>query len=301
MLIFVGLDCGGSTSRLLAVDESGEPIFEGHGGPANLLTTPLSIVEQSLREAAEGCPLADAACGAFAGLVGEDERRRALDLLQKTFPDASLRAEPDYAAAHAAAPPGTDVTVIAGTGSLVCGYDAHGKLAKTGGGGYLLADEGSGFRYGRAALAHFVHEPGARSPELVDAVYQIFGSREAAVVTTALYAVASPQNLLARLVPAFAADLDAGATYAQTGCEKESAELAAVVAKHIETHLFDRPFVRIALTGGVWNATDHLQRQFRSSLEERLPKRQIEIERTKRPPVQGAVALAKEQLIGNGN
>ena len=300
MRTFVGLDCGGSTSRVLAVDETGEAVFRGQSGPANLLATPEEIVVRNLRKATEGCPPADSVCGAFAGLVGPNERERALALLRDLFPGAEVRAETDYAAAHAAAPPGTHITIIAGTGSLVCGQDAAGRLVKTGGWGYLLGDEGSGFRYGHAALVHFLRRPGGRTANLLAAVESVFGSREAPAIVAAVYQAPSPQPLLARLLPAFAADLDAKAAYAEAIAAREEADLAELVALHVETHLFDHPTVRIALAGGVWNATDRFEALFRRSLEGWLPDRQIVIERIVRPPVQGAVALAKERMIGNG-
>lgn len=300
MTTFVGLDCGGSTSRVLAVDASGEAVFRGQSGPANLLATPEDIVVRNLRRATQGCPPAVAVCGAFAGLVGPVERARAEDLLRELFPGAAVRAEADYAAAHAAAPAGTHVTVIAGTGSLVCGTDADGRLAKTGGRGYLLGDEGSGYRLGHAALAHFLRRPSARTANLWTAVESVFGSREDAAIVAAVYGAPSPQPLLARLLPAFAKDLDAGAAYAEAIAAREQADLAELVATHVETHLFDLPRVRIALTGGVWSATDRFERLFRESLEGWLPDREVEIDRIVRPPVQGAVALAKEIAIGNG-
>jgi glucosamine kinase len=300
MPTFVGLDCGGSTSRVLAVDETGTAVFRGQSGPANLLATPEDIVERNLRKAAEGCPPATSVCGAFAGLVGPNERARALTLLRDIFPGAEVRAEADYYAAHAAAPVGTHVTVIAGTGSLVCGEDADGKLVKSGGRGYLLGDEGSGYRFGHAALVHFLRRPSGRTANLWAAVEETFGSREDATIVEAVYQAPSPQPLLARLLPAFAKDLDAGAAYAEAIAAREQADLAELVALHIETHLFDLPEVRIALAGGVWNATDRFERLFRQSLEGWLPDTRIEIDRIVRPPVQGAVALAKEQLIGNG-
>ncbi|RYG17884.1 hypothetical protein EON82_23310 [bacterium] len=301
MQTFVGLDCGGSTSRVLAVDETGQTLFRGQSGPANLLATPDAVVEQNLRKASAGCPPATAVCGAFAGLVGPHQRERAERLLRDLFPGASVRAEADYAAAHAAAAPGTNITIIAGTGSLVCGHDADGRLVKTGGRGYLLGDEGSGYRFGHAALVHFLRRPSARTANLWAAVENIFGTREDAEIVAKVYQAPSPQPLLARLLPAFAADLEAGAAYAEALAAREQADLAELVATHVEAYLFDLPKVRIALAGGVWNATDKFERLFRTSLEGWLPDVEIEIDRIVRPPVQGAVALAKEQQkIGNG-
>lgn len=294
MHTFVGLDCGGSTSRVLAVDEMGKAVFRGQSGPANLLATPEEIVIRNLRKASEGCPPATSVCGAFAGLVGPSEKTRAENLLRELFPGAAVRAEADYAAAHAAAPAGTHVTIIAGTGSLVCGNDHDGHLVKTGGRGYLLGDEGSGYRFGHAALVHFLRRPGARTANLWGAVESIFGTREDSAIVSRVYQAPSPQPLLARLLPAFAADLDAGAAYAEAIAAREQTELAELVATHIETYLFELDKVRIALAGGVWNASEQFERLFRTSLQGWLPEVEIEVDRIVRPPVQGAVELAKE-------
>lgn len=300
MPTFVGLDCGGSTSRVLAVDETGTTLFRGQSGPANLLATPEDIVLANLRRASEGCPPATSVCGAFAGLVGPVEKARAEIMLRDLFPGAAVRAEADYAAAHAASAPGTHVTIIAGTGSLVCGDDAGGKLIKSGGRGYLLGDEGSGYRFGHAALVHFLRRPSARTANLIAAVESVFGTRDEATIVAKVYGVPSPQPLLARLLPAFAADLDAGAAYAEASAQREEGELAELVATHVETHLFDLPEVRVALAGGVWNASDRFERLLHAALESWLPDRRIEIDRIVRPPVQGAIVLAKEVMLGNG-
>lgn len=300
MRIFVGLDCGGTASRVLAVDEDGEAVFRGQSGGANLLATPDEAIARNLGRVTEGCPPATAVCGAFAGLVGPTERARALRFLGELFPGASLRAEPDYAAAHAAAPSGTDVTVVAGTGSLVCGPDAQGRLVKTGVGGYLLGDEGSGYRLGRAALVHYLRHPRNRSEALQASVAELFPAATDAEIVAALHRAPAPQTLLARLLPAFASDLEAGADYARSTADREEAELAEIVALHARTHLPDRPRVGVALAGGVWKAASGFERRFEAAVRERLPNVAIDVERILRPPVQGAVALAKEHLIGNG-
>ncbi len=300
MRTFVGLDCGGSTSRVLAVDERGEAVFRGQSGAANLLATPLETIRRSLRQSTEGCPPATAACGAFAGLVGPDQRRQAVALLGEFFPGAQLRAEPDYAAAHAAAPEGTDVTIVAGTGSLVCGHDAEGRLTKTGVGGYLLGDEGSGFRFGRAALVHFLGDSIERSDGLGEKVAGLFGTSERAEIVAAVYRAPSPQVLLARLMPAFAADLRDGLAYAESVAEREEDELATTVALHAVRHLANRSTVGIALAGGVWKASERFERLLRESLERRMPGVRFEVRHVVRPPVQGSVELAREIIDGNG-
>src|SRR5947209_1700823 len=78
MPTFLGLDCGGSSSRVLLVDESDAVIFRGQSGPANLATTGDDQVKKNLELSLRGCPAADYVCGCFAGLLTESDRRRAV-------------------------------------------------------------------------------------------------------------------------------------------------------------------------------------------------------------------------------
>ena len=50
------------------------------------------------------------------------------------------------------APGQPGVVIISGTGSIAYGRNAAGEAARSGGWGYVLGDEGSGYWIGRAAL-----------------------------------------------------------------------------------------------------------------------------------------------------
>lgn len=73
-------------------------------------------------------------------------------MLAPMLQGASLAVLPDYAAAWSVAPPGTDIVVIAGTGSVV--VSRLGEYVVTGGAGVAGGDPGSAVRLGYAALAH---------------------------------------------------------------------------------------------------------------------------------------------------
>lgn len=51
MGIYVGLDCGGSSSRVLAMDEAGTQLFVGSSGAANILSTPEFRLRRNLENA----------------------------------------------------------------------------------------------------------------------------------------------------------------------------------------------------------------------------------------------------------
>ncbi len=293
--VFVGLDCGGSSTRLLAVSRDGRVVATGQAGGANLLATPEKKLLRNLTAAAQDCPPARFVCAGFAGLVSEEDRRRALGYLSMAFPGATLRAEPDYYAAFAASEPGTDVCVIAGTGSLVCSR-IGGAIVKSGGRGYLLGDEGSAFQYGRDALLAFLDDPSQVGPETRDLLEKGFRTLEPSDLVSQVYRASSPQAPIARLAKGFAADLRDGKPYALASLRRHSHLLAGVITRHLERNALlnlGRP-IQVSLAGGMWQSAPAFRLALEAGLLEANPGEKFAMARITRAPVQGAADLARE-------
>ncbi len=294
MPIYLGLDCGGSSCRALAVDETGQTVHSGQAGPANLASTPPKRLEANVRKAVEGCPSPDCVAGCFAGLLIEEDRRRALDLLRDLAPHAKLRAEPDYVAALMACDPNTDLCLVGGTGSLVCSR-FQGRVVRSGGGGYLLGDVGSACQYGRAALHHFlVAGSAAISDNLKGAIVKQFDGLEENEVLAKLYRGGAPAARLAKLAPAFAKDVALGEPYAIQALREQTAALAGIVRAHVDRYHPGRTALSLCLAGGLWEASPVFQSQLEAALGAALSETELRFTRIARPPVQGAVRLAQE-------
>lgn len=293
MSVFVGLDCGGSSSRVLALDENGNVLFQGQSGAANLVSTPEGRLRRNLTNATKGCPTPDFVCGCFAGLINDVARERGLGILRDTFGvSAEYRAEPDYTAALYAATD-ADICVISGTGSLVCSR-ANGKIVKSGGRGYILGDEGSGYAFGRDALLHFLKHRNQASEYLTKSVEEVFGSLEENVIVTGVYKAPTPATILGRLAKALGHDATAGEAYALASVEKNLSELALVVLGHVERHHADDRELAVTLSGGVWKASGVFRETFIQKLQDLLPGKTWSVNRLLRPPLYGAVELARE-------
>lgn len=289
--IYLGLDCGGSSSRAVARNEEGEIVFQGQSGSANLASTPSFRLRQNLSQAVRGAPRPDYVCGCFAGLLTEEDRTRAIQLIGDIFPHAKVRAEPDYTAAFWACEPETDVCVIAGTGSLVCSWDGR-KMVKSGGRGYLLGDFGSAYSYGRDAMLHWLADRENASPPLKKHVEHQFGSLEEPLVISRLYRAPSPQAMLAKLAKPLIVDAKFGAAYANESLDKNSGLLASVVAEHLSSHIHKEE-VQICLAGGLWKMSSMFIDAFADHLR-RATSKSVTLERIKNPPVYGAVRLAQD-------
>ena len=297
MSIFVGLDCGGSSSRVIGVDSSGEILFQGQSGAANLLSTPEGRIRKNLGHATSGCPQPDYVCGCFAGLINDTVRTKGLQLLGDLFPKAQLRAEPDYFAALLANPE-TDVCVVSGTGSLVCSR-RNGIVVKSGGRGYILGDEGSGFQFGRDALLNFLDRPKDVSPGMERAITEIFGSTVESELVSSVYRAPSPATILAKLAKPLAQDASNRRPYAVESVRKNLGGLVRIVSSHIDKNHAESTALRVSLAGGIWKAGSVYKDTFQILLEEAVPGVQFEIQKLNRPPLHGAVELAKEMSIGN--
>ncbi|MBX3117524.1 MAG: hypothetical protein KF784_00545 [Fimbriimonadaceae bacterium] len=293
MHIALGLDCGGSSCRAMAQNESDEVVFQGQSGPANIATTPPAKLRASLEKALAGCPTPDTVCGCFAGLLTAKDRQQAIKTLREIFPAATIRAEPDYYAALMACVPGTDICVIAGTGSLICSRH-NDTVVKSGGKGYLLGDWGSAYRYGKAALEHYLERPDQASAALVAAIEDRFQSREQNEIIARLYRGGAPAPALAKLVDAFVKDARAGEAYATQELKTQTKRLVEAVKQHKDQYLQGQERILVCLSGGLWDASGIFREAFDVECQRSMPDIIIETQRIQRAPVYGAIALAKE-------
>lgn len=289
---YVGIDCGGSMTRVMAVDENDEVVFRGLSGPGNLSSTPRPKIQQHLVKAMEGCPNPDYLCGCFAGLINEDGRRLAESILRQLFPEASLRVEPDFAAALYASPPGTDVCVIAGTGSLVCSQHDE-RIVKSGGRGYILGDLGSAYQLGRDAIVYFLDHPNAASEPFKNAIVSAFGSTREDKIVSEVYASATPARTVAQFAKYLALAASEDDPAAVDSVRRHMASLAAIVIEHVETYFRNQNALQLSIAGGIWNTSPIVQEIFSQELQSRTPDRHFAISRLTQPPVMGAVELAK--------
>jgi len=298
MKILVGLDCGGSSSRVMAIDATGTILYQGHSGAANLATTPEPRLRKNLAHAAEGCPNPDFVCGCFAGLVSDPIRTIGVQHLKHVFPNANVRAEPDYIAALYACPPETDICVIAGTGSLVASR-IDGTIVKSGGGGFILGDEGSSYQYGRELALQFLRYPGDATEAAKSAISEHLKSNDPGDIISAVYRSGTPAPLLGKLARALGQDATEGQPYALAALKRHTDDLAEIVRIHTKRFLADRDQIRICLSGGLWKAGPIFKDTFASALRDALPRRELTITRITKPPLHGAVELAREMMIGN--
>lgn len=165
----VGLDIGGSKTHGILV-RNGKVCTEATVGSANVQNVAQAVAASHLAElfAALGAGAVSRVVAGAGGADTEADRAALEQLIRPLAPQADITIVHDSQLILAAAGETTGVAVIAGTGSVACGRNLHGQEARSGGWGYLLGDEGSGYWLAREAVRHsLTRMDQGREPDLL--------------------------------------------------------------------------------------------------------------------------------------
>jgi N-acetylglucosamine kinase-like BadF-type ATPase len=174
--VFLGVDGGGTRTRALLVAADGAVLGAGEAGSSNVNAAGFDAAVGALLEATRaawasagiGARAVDAAFLGISGAANPATARRIERAITEAGAVASGRCgvASDIEAALAGGIPGRPgMALIAGTGTFCLGRDGTGKLARCGGWGWLVDDEGGGAGLGRAALrAVFLAGDGRGAP-----------------------------------------------------------------------------------------------------------------------------------------
>ncbi|QGA67983.1 N-acetylglucosamine kinase [Sulfolobus sp. E11-6] len=155
-MILVGVDGGGSKTSAIAYACSGSFLGKGLAGPANFHNIG---VEEAVKNVNKAILLATKGMKpdvAYIGLAGIDSKYD-YNVMSEALRSIAKNVYIDhdgFVALYAETRGKPGVIVIAGTGSVIVGYDGSRRV-RFGGLGWLIADEGSAYWIGREALRAF--------------------------------------------------------------------------------------------------------------------------------------------------
>lgn len=304
--LYIGLDAGGSTTELLGrlvPDANGDQ--GANGNPAADLrlqgpgTNPNRVGTEEaarrlaalVRQALQHHPAARLA-SVYAGIAGagsdEEQHNLALRLRRALGGDApaSVHVVHDaLIALEAAFGAGSGLIAIAGTGSVVFARATDGSVRRSGGWGYAIGDEGSGYALGCAALRAIAHTFDGGPPTRLRALLaEEHGLATREAIIQRVYHTKWPLQEAAGLVLRAAA---AGDAVAQRIIEEQTTALARQVAWLAEQEPPVEP--RLALIGGLTNEAVYVE-ALHAALHRALP--EWTIHSTPDAPVTGALRLA---------
>jgi N-acetylmuramic acid 6-phosphate etherase len=264
--LYLGIDGGGThTVALLATPDgkgSWQVLGRGQAGPSNLHAVGPERALRALEEAVNAAfvaakrdrsPVA-AACLGLAGAGRSDDQCIVQEWARRIRLAEKVEVTTDAMILLAAGTPeGHGLVVIAGTGSIAYARNADGRTARSGGWGYLLGDEGSGYALVMAGLRGVLRAADGRGPVtgLTDRLLPALGIKEPQELVRVIYQSVPDRAALAALAPLVLQEREEEDGVARDVVEGEARQLAlTAAAAAAQGDLAGKP-VPLALAGGV--------------------------------------------------
>jgi glucosamine kinase len=259
--IVIGIDGGGTKTRLVVADGAGGVLTSVSGGPSSITRdsvdpaadTIAALVAEAMTAAGIAGETPSVVCVGVAGAGREPARKALLRALRsREIADEILVTTDAQVALADAFSDGAGVLLVAGTGSIAYGRGPTGVEERCGGWGERLGDEGGSVWLARRALSAATASADGREPPTA-----LLG----AVMTAAQ--CDEPSDLIDWAANATPADIGALATAVMRAAEngdQRANTLVAIAAEELVLHvrtlaraLFgdERAAVPIAFTGGL--------------------------------------------------
>ncbi|MDB4917127.1 MAG: ATPase BadF/BadG/BcrA/BcrD type [Gemmatimonadetes bacterium] len=302
--IVVGVDGGGSKTRVIVADDAGtsladvsgpgSAVIPGHAdASADVITT---TVNEALEKAEMMHLMPKVLCVGVAGGGRESERQALWQALASRELAEEVIIHPDYSIAlDDAFAEGAGILLVSGTGSACFGRGPSGQTARCGGWGPMCGDEGSGAWIGRRALSVVTASADGREPEtaLVGAVLTAAQVNEPQELIA--WASQATPKVFASLAPIVTSVADAGDLRANALVSLAVEELVLHV-RTLARSLFgdERAAIPVAFTGGMLRKGSTLRKRLEQRLRSAVPGAQVHGADV--VPARGAVHLALRGL-----
>ena len=301
--LVIGIDGGGTKTTARVADAEGNALGETTGAPSVVrggrVEESAVVIDAMARAAMTEAGVGErprVLCVGVAGVGRESVRLQLWEALSERDLADEVVVQTDYAIAFDDAfGPGTGILLLAGTGSVAMGRGPAGAMARCGGWGPVIGDEGGGAWLGRRALSIVAAASDGREPEtmLTGAVLTATECKDVADLI-AWAADATPNDLATLAPPVFQA-AESGDLRASSLLDLATEELALHV-RALARHLFtdERAAIPVALSGGLLARGGPLRKRLTQRLKHAVPGAQLATEDV--VPARGAVRAALHLL-----
>jgi N-acetylglucosamine kinase-like BadF-type ATPase len=289
-------------------DAAGRVLGRGTAGSSNLRAAgeagALAALQAAIAEAYAAAQVphdrSRAACLGLAGTRRPADQGRLRAWAEQALPGTAIQIVSDAELVLAAGTPdGWGIAVISGTGSIAMGRTTDGQAARTGGWGWAMGDEGSGYAIGLEALRAVTRAADGRGPKtaLTEAVLTHWGLDEPEALIDTVYQTPFPRAQIAALAATVAAMAGAGDEVSRNIIRQAGRELALAATTVARALGFDRPTPG-ALAGGMLVGAELL----RAALAQALAEAGLRVEPMTlvSEPALGALTLARRMIAWHG-
>ncbi len=302
--IVVGVDGGGTKTRVVVSDESGRELqsVDAPGSAMRPGAAELSaqVIAEAVRSALAGAGVGETMPRVLvAGVAGtgRDAEREALrsalaahDLADETVVQSDAAIALDDAFGD-----GAGILLIAGTGSIAYGRSPAGRTARCGGWGPVMGDEGSGTWLGHRALSIVASASDGREPETALTSAVLAHTECVDVPALVHWAAHATRADFAALAPVVLATAEHGDLRANSLLALAVEELVLHVrALSRELFVDERAAAPVALAGGLLGPGSTLRRRLEHRLKTAVPG--ATVRHGKVVPVRGAVRAALRMI-----
>ena len=303
-MFVLGIDAGGTKTVCYFADGDGRIIGEGRGSGANLQAQGELQVEKVLHAVVEAAVgnrtiIPDAVCLGIAGVDREDDDTIVRGIMRRLgFRNNALVVNDALIALVAGAGDDPGVVLISGTGSIAYGVNQDGFAARSGGWGYVLGDEGSGYWIGQQALNAVVRSTDGRgSPtRLASLVLEHLSLNKVEGLVREVYDRGLQRQSVASLGPVVERARAEGDLVAAEIMNAAADELVRAAASVIERLQMRGLAFRIVLAGSMFRLVPWLSAAVAERLGEVAPR--ATTARLETEPAVGALHLALRAAHG---
>jgi N-acetylglucosamine kinase-like BadF-type ATPase len=277
MAYYLGVDGGGTKTKVCVIDETKRILYEGKGGPSSTDTVSAEATYQSIFAALEGFFSVVGKKAVFksvfvglGGVLTESDFQGAKTIIKRlpgVTENTSITIRNDMENALASGEAFDEgIVLIAGTGMVAFGRDKRGNTYKSGGWGFREGDQGSAFDLGKQAMKKAIRSMDGRGKkdDFTEAIREKIGlekTDDILPVTTRLYQDRTKVAALSKDVTAFA---DQGNETALKIIEDATSELALAVKAVYEHVCLDEP--KVVIVGALGNAGGRFSRMLHDKI-----------------------------------
>ncbi len=296
----IGIDGGGSKTRLLCTDFTGRRLASGRIGGTYYRQDGIAKVIAALQDGiAQIAPPEKDEIAICFGMPGYGENGKqdiaAAEEIAAAFAPIPMCFQNDVAAGWAGAlalSPG--INIAGGTGSMSYGRDPSGKSARCGGWHEFFSDEGSGYWLGKKTLQLFSRQSDGRSPKTM--LYALVKERlgltdDCQIVDLAEQHFFRSRKNTAALQPILLEAARAGDPDALTAYAQAAKELALIICGTAAQLNFESAPINVSYVGGLFHIKDLILEPMKHAVSQRMC---AAFHEPALSPCEGAILLAAE-------
>lgn len=299
--LYLGIDGGGTKTKVIIIDENDKIIYEGIGGPSSIDTVSSDVTFKSIQEALTNFDSSNLSFeGVFAGIGGivfKKDKQLVKKLIQKlegVTKNTKIIAENDmHNALYSGLLFDEGMALIAGTGMVAFGKDLKGNTHKCAGWGYKEGEIGSGYSLGKFALSYMIRCYDGRLPmsDLAKEIAYEVELEKATDIIEIMDKMHEARTDVARLSPIVCKYANLGDSFAREFIDYATNEIKlAIKGVYTNISLKDKQLV---IVGGLGNADGYFKEKLHQKILEIDPN--IKIIAPKIDPALAAAMMAKKQ------